>query len=352
MLRKVITLENVKKSDARAFGAFLLGKAAGAGIPETPNPDKAGLGRDAEGRVVAQFKNRVLARASFDTKSGMPTVEIYNITPEKSEDGVVGLFQKAYTVWNAASNTKLIESVKAKVQELLDPPKNGEPQVTLNSITRSDIEELSLKDVLKHVLPAGVELVKFERNDQRIRVYYEFGQEGVQVPLLSAWHEDKTTVLRSGDGVSPAPVAFFSNLLEEAKKYNRGVSGPKRLKEILDPLKNNVTEDLRDEEVMAAYAQHLETSQEILQCEISPEVQVAVVPKTQSVYVYIDRKMIAQSKPASDEKMWVRPGYGWSPRSEFAQRALVEAGRRLIAEKRIETGPGKDWEAGLEAELG
>lgn len=347
MLKKVVTLD-VKASDAREFGAFLLGKAPGAGVPDTPNPEKAGLGRDAEGRVIAQYKNMILARAGFDNKTGKPSVEIFSVTPDRFDEKVVDLFKKAYEIWNAATNENAIREVKNKVQELLDPPKNGEPQVTLNSITRSDIEELSLKDVLKQVLPAGVELVKFERNDQRIRVFYDFGQNGVHVPLLSAWHEDKVTILRSGDGVSPAPVAFFNKLLDAAKQYNKTISGPKRIKE----LSKGITEDIHDDSVMAAFAQHLATSDEIIQHAVSPEVQVAIVPKTQSVYVYIDRKMIAQVKPESEEKMWVRPGYGWSGRSEFAQRTLVEAGRQLIQEKRLQTGPGKDWEDGLEAELG
>ena len=348
MQKTVVTLDGVKKTDARNFGAFLIGKAAGAGVPENPDPEKASLGRDPDGRVIAQYRGRVLARGGFDKTTGMPTVEIDPVTPEKVHSKVVGLFSAAYDTWAAAANSKTIEAVKAKVQELLDPPKNGASEVFLESVTRSDIEELSLKDVLRHVLPAGVELVKFERNDQRIRVYYEYSAEGVQVPLLSARHSDKTTVLRSGDGVSPAPVAFFLNLLESAKQYNLTVSGPKRIRE----LSQGLTTDLADKSVTDALVHHLQTSDRNIELNLTPNIQFALVPKTQSAYVYVDRKMIAQTKPGTDEKMWVRPGYGWSGRSEFAQRALVEAGRLLIAEKTIETGPGKDWENGLEAELG
>ncbi len=344
----IIRLDKVRKNEARAFGAFLMGKAAGAGVPETPPEDKAGLGRDAEGRVVAQYKNHILARGTFDRTSGQPAVEIMPITPQKHHEAVIGLFDKAYKAWHEHANAALSAQIKEKMNVLLDPPKNGAPEVTLESVTRSDIEELSLKDVLQNILPAGVELVKFDRNDQRIRVSYAFSETGIQVPLLSAWNADKKTVLRSGDGISPAPVAFFSNLLDEAKAYNKQVSGPPRLKKIM----KDFAEDLSDKDVEAALAQHLASSDRTIELALTPEVQMALVPKTGSAYVYIDRKMIAQAKPESGEKMWVRPGYGWSVRSEFAQRAIVEGGRRMIAEKLLDAGPGKDWEEGLGAELG
>lgn len=349
---KIVLLDKVNKRDARKFGAFLMGSAPGPGVPENPDPAKAMLKRDVDGRVIAQYKSVTLGRAVMDPKSGKPAVEISDVTPVNAHSGVIGMFNKAYGVWAEHAKDAITPEILAKVQEILDPPKNGAPEVTLDAVSRAELEILSLKDVLRAVLPVGVELAKFERNEHRIRVYYELSESGVQVPLMTAWHTEKTgTVMRSGDGESPAPVGFFLNLLEEAKRYNTGVCGPKRLKEAT----RGMTEDSTDPEVMAAFARYLSTQTEVKLVAVNDSVEVALSPKTQSVITYIDRKMIAQSRIVSDSDTWdtwVRPGYGWSPRAEFAQRSFVAGGRKMISDKVIDTGPGEEWATDLEAALG
>lgn len=351
MIKTTREIKIKREADVKPFLEFLTGKGAGAGVPEVSDPNKPSLSRDADGHVVAKYRGHVLARASVDKETQKtPIVQIFSITPDKSIDGVMGMFETCYRQWSndRERDPDMIKRVKEKVNELLDPPKNGEPRVVLNSVTRADIEELSLRDVLKEVLPEGVELVKFERNDQRIRVYYEFGDSGIQVPLLSAWHEDGKTVLRSGDGIAPAPVAFFQKLLGDAKAYNRQNFGPKRIKDLMV----GMTEDLHDEAVSKAFAQYFETQTDTLRHDLSDVVTVTLSPANKTANVYIDKKLIAQSQPGGMDKMWIRPGYGWSNRSEFSQRAITEAGRNLIKENKIGTGPGQDWERDLQNELG
>lgn len=349
---KIVLLDKVSKKDARAFGAFLMGSAPGPGVPENPDPTKAMLKRDAEGRVIAQYKSVTLGRAVLDPKTGKPAVEIADVTPEKSHGGVIGMFDKAYAAWAEHALDTINPEILERVKQLLDPPKNGAPEVTLEAVSRAELEILSLKDVLRKVLPEGVELAKFERNEHRIRVYYELSDSGVQVPLMTAWHTEKSgTVMRSGDGKSPAPVGFFLKLLEEAKRYNTAVAGPKRLKEA----SGGITEDTSDPEVMAAFARYLATGSEVKVVSVNDCVEVALSPKTHSVIAYIDRKMIAQSRVVPETEnwdTWVRPGYGWSSRAEFAQRAFVAGGRKMIAEKLIDTGLGEEWASDIEAALG
>lgn len=344
-MTKMVHLQNVEVKEARKFGEFLLGKAVGVGVPENPNLEKASLGRDAEGRVIAHFKGRVLARGGFDRKNGQACVELMPAAPEKFHDKIVEMFQNAYTDWHADIYEQKVRRVHAKVQEILDPPKNGQPSVDLDAVTRSDIEELSLKDVMPEVLPENISLVRFVRKNDIIRVYYELKDEDISVPLLTAQNTAEGTKLTSGDGKSPAPVAFFLMLLDAAKAYNLTVSGPDRLKGVM----KGMTKDMKDRAVTEAFINYLEEAKDPIEYSLSNEVQIALVPATQSAYVFIDRKMIAHAKPATDEPMWVRPGFGWSTRTEFAQSAFVEAGRRMIAENII--GVGKTWEKDLEAGL-
>lgn len=365
MQTTVVTLNGVKKTDARNFSSFLMGRSAGAGVPEVADPEKASLGRDSQGRVIAQYRGRVLARAGYDKTTGMPTVEIDPVTPVKVHDKVVELFSRAYETWASATNTKLLKAIQAELEKELDPPKNGASEVVLEAVTRADIEELSLRDVIAAILPERISLVKFYRDAEGIRFVYQMAipmkdlapevegispdtAEVIEIPLLRVRYANEKAVLASGDGISPAPVAYLLNMLDAAKKYNLTVCGPARLRKVSQGL----TPDLADPTVMEALAHHLQNAQQPVELALTPDIQFALMPKTQSAYVYIDRKMIAQFKPGTDETPWIRPGYGWSPRTEFAQRVLVEAGRRLIAENTIETGPGKDWENSLEADLG
>lgn len=348
---KTVLLDKVNKKDYRDFGSFLMGNAPGQGLIENPDPARAILRRDSDGVVIAEYKSVTLARATLDPKTGRPAIVISDVTPVRSHDGVIGMFDKAYGVWAEHTKKAVTPEIMERVRTLLDPPKNGAPEVTLEAVSRAELEILSLKDVLRKVLPEGVELAKFERNEHRIRVYYELSDSGVQVPLMTAWHTQKSgTVMRSGDGESPAPVAFFLSLLDEAKRYNMAVCGPKMLKEA----SKNLADGDDDPDVMVAFARYLDSGDGVRVVSLNDSVEVALSPKTRSVIAYIDRKMIAQSKMGADHTewdTWVRPGYGWSSRAEFAQRAFISGGRKMLDEKIIHTGPDDGWANDLENAL-
>lgn len=342
-----INMDNVRKDDLRKFGHFLVTSSAGAGVNLSPDPERASLTRDSDGFVVAQYKDRVLARGGFNKATGVPNVTMSPTTPEKFYDNIMKMFENAYETWRENMAVAVSKELKDKVQALLDPPKKGAPQVVLESVSRSDIEELSLRDTLKAVLPENVSISKFNRNEEAIRVSYKYGENGVEVPLFQVSNVNKKTVLTSGDRASPAPVAFFINLLKQAKEYNKGVCGPERIKE----LSAGLTEDVKDESVYKAFAHHLETSDKNVRVKINDAIDVALFQETKMVRVFIDKKIIAEIKPLTETKPWVRPGYGWSNRAVFAERAFVEGGRKMIAEKLIEPAPEQDWEKELEQEF-
>lgn len=348
-MTKVVILDGVSKRDATGFGAFLLGNAAGAGVPENPDTTKAMLTRGKDGEVIAQYKGITLAEATLDKRTGAPAIKIMDVTPSKAHEGVLNMFKNAYETWSAHVEEAYSPEIAAKIQELLDPPKNGAPEVTLEAVTRAELEVLSLRDVLRNVMPKGVELVKFQRNDEVIRVYYELSEGRVQVPLMSARHTKATgTIMRSGDGKSPAPVGFFLNLLQEAKRYNNSVCGLKKV----EASSKGLTTDNEDNDVMQAFSRYLTSQTETKDVQLNDNVMVTVSPKTQSVIVYIDRNMVAQSKLLDGKDSWdhwVRPGHGWSSRAEFSQRAIVAGGRKMLAENIISMSPGEDWANDLEA---